>query len=349
MTNIKPVKAFEQIELVSSLAELEYIWDGIPVGSVGIITGVAKTGKTTFVEDLGISLAVGRGECLGRKLIGTPKVVLFMSLEESMFLRSRRGAKQLEELTEDELELFKENYYSVPEDFPTFINTEEDWNKIKEYIDAVNPDVLCIDSLTHMFKGKIEDSQSAQSFFQNFNKYIKKEGRTVIIIHHNIKGTDKVMTMGDIAGSRVISQEFEYAYGFGRIPNSTDNYSLMLYNKHVELDDKLYKYKINKNAWLHLSETLEASNQIVDGRIDNRNKELIISSLLEICSQDSQGSLDNSYTITSGELGTKFVETNTMSKDTMYKNIKILSNLGVVKKDKKGVYTFSQNSLESYV
>ena len=71
------------------------MWNGIPEGSTGLITGVAKTGKTTFAENLAISLSVGKKEFYGCNMDGIPKKILFINLEENYRIFSRRNEKQI--------------------------------------------------------------------------------------------------------------------------------------------------------------------------------------------------------------------------------------------------------------
>jgi len=159
MNNVvkKRVLSFERgidiINRVKSEPEPNFIWHGIPVGSKGLITGVAKTGKTTLAENLAISLSVGKKEFLGFELDGIPKKVLFINLEESYKLHGRRNAKQISKLTDIERQAFGENYMCAPDGFPEFLITDEDWSMVRDCIIDSKAEVVFIDSLTHMFDG----------------------------------------------------------------------------------------------------------------------------------------------------------------------------------------------------
>ena len=332
------VRAIDQINEVQKEPKPNLIWKGIPEGSTGLITGVAKTGKTTFAENLAISIAIGKKSFFNGTLSGVPKKVLFVNLEESYRLRGWRNAKQISKLTTKEVELFTENYLTIPKDFPQFLNTEDDWDYLQNYIVKSEAEVVFIDSLTHMCIGEIERSSVAQQFVQKFKSNISSLGKTVIVIHHNIKGNERPIDQDSIAGSRVILQTFEYAYGFANIPTG-GNYACMLNNKHVPKDDTTaVLYKVNEDGWV---EYLESKNKFnlynkplkSDGRVDSTNPDLIYK---YIQSQGSQGSL----VVTTDKLMSEFVQNNTrvMSKDTLFKSLNKLEINGKIKKQGKGKY-----------
>lgn len=335
----KITRAIDLINRVKSEPEPKIIWNGIVEGSKGIITGVAKTGKTTLAENLAISIAVGRKDFFGYQLSGKPQKVLFVNLEESFRLRSRRNLKQIEILSDKERDFFAENYISTPEGFPQFLNSVTDWEILRDYIIESEADIVFIDSLTHMFKGQIESSDQGTNFMKNLNDYISILKKTIIVIHHNVKTNDKPIDQASIAGSRTISQDFEYAIGLGNIPTNTGgNYMCMIYNKYVEKNDtEATLYKINSSNWV---ENLGVANKFdlyaetkTDYRIRTDNKDLVYNYI------KSKYSLGSQPTLT-GDLKKTFVEnsTKTMAKDTLYKCLDKLIQENKIEKQEHGSY-----------
>ncbi|PHN94729.1 hypothetical protein CSC80_05115 [Maribacter sp. 6B07] len=340
---IKIVKAIDLIKRVKKEPKPKFIWKGIPEGSCGLISGVAKTGKTTFAENLAISISVGKHEFYGNKLDGIPRKILFVNLEESYRLRSARNLEQIDRLSEMEIELFSENYISTPEDFPEFLNTDVDWILLRDYITASEAEIIFIDSLGHMCIGEIEKSSVFQKFSQTFRKYIKSLNKTIIIVHHNVKGNDKPTDQHNLAGSRFVQQEFEFAFSFSPIPTAKGgNYSHMLFNKYVECDSReATLYKVSDDRWFEVVGTENVykiyADSSSDGRKDSKNSEKMKDFLV---SQYSLGS----QTISSEEITKEFVETNTMSKDTCYKKIKVLQDEGFLERTGKGTYNITINT-----
>ena len=344
--SFKIIKAIELINRVNREPEPKYLWKGIPEGSTGLITGVAKTGKTTFAENLAISLSVGKKMFFGHPMDGIPRKVLYINLEEGYRIRSRRNQKQINELNKDEIKLFCNNYISTPIDFPEFLNTDEDWAILKKYIEASEAEIIFIDSLSHMCIGEIERSYVAQQFAQTFRKHVSSLNKTVIVVHHNTKGNDRPMDLNNIAGSRFILQEFEFAIGFENIPTAKGgNYSCMLYNKYIEKDDTTAQlYKMSSSGWIELLGTdnkfnLYKNYKDKDGREDSTNPDLIYDYIVSQASQGSQ------QTITADLMKT-FVtnDTRTMSKDTLHVSLKKLEDADKIAKVKTGIYTLKNEN-----
>lgn len=346
-SNVKKFKITNAIDLINRVKtepEQKIIWNGITEGSKGLFAGVSKTGKTTLAENLAISIAVGKKEFFGHPLSGIPEKIVFINLEESFRLRSRRNLKQIDVLSDEEYELFSKNYISTPEEFPEFLTTEEDWLSIRDYIINSKAKIVFIDSLSHMFKGQIESSEPAITFVKNFRKYISVLKKTVIVVHHNTKGNDKPIDQDSIAGSRIIAQEFEYAIGLGNIPtHKGGNYLCMLFNKYIEKNDtEATLYKINKYNWLENigianKHSLYAETK-VDYRIKTDNKDLVYKYIQSQYSQNSQATL-------TGDLKVKFVEndTKTMSKDTLHKSLEKLINEGKIESKEHGKYIIKRD------
>ena len=340
IAQVKDFKITKGIDLINKYKDEPdevVLWNNIVEYSSGLITGVGKTGKTTFAENLAISFAVGKKEFYGSKINGEDKRVLFLNFEEKLRRISRRNSKQILQLSEKELVLFKENYYVKPDEFPEFLNSDEDWLAVRDYIKRINPEILFMDSLTHMCIGEIEKSAVAQKFIQKFKEYILSMDITTFVIHHNTKGNDRPMTQDNIAGSRVIIQEFDFALGFGNIPTREGgNYSCMLYNKDDEKSNNdATTYNFNKSGWI---EIIGKSNKFdlykeksTDGRNSSVNRDLILDSIESRYSQDSQ-------ITTTKDMLDQFVWTKTMSKQTYFDSINYLMKTDKIERVSSGEY-----------
>ena len=319
---IEMTKAIDLINRVKNEPEPKIIWNGIVEGSKGLIVGVSKTGKTTLAEALAISIATGKEQFAGYPLSGNPEKVLFINLEESYSIRSWRNSKQIATLNDHELELFGNNYYSTPTEFPEFLTTTKDWSTLSEYIDASDANYVFIDSLSHMFEGQIENSTACVEFIKKFREHIMSLNKTIIIIHHNIKGNDRPIDQDCIAGSRMILQEFNYAIGLSNIPTRQGgNYMCMLYNKFIPKDDaKADLYSITASNWVESVGVANKFDLYKDVKPDYRFNDDKKNQIYDyIASQSCQYDM-----ISSKELQEHFLETGLMSRDTLFKKLKSL-------------------------
>jgi len=330
-------RASDLIAELEDQGEEQEIWNGIFQGSKGLIVGVAKTGKTTFAENLAISIAVGREEFFGYPILTKPQKVLFVNFEESSRVRTRRTKKQISELTETELDLFNENFISTPSNFLEFVHDEKDWKDLSDYVDYSDCDIIIIDSLSHMVMGAIEKSGHFLDFVQLFRKYLCNKQKTIIVIHHNVKGNDRPMTQDSVAGSRVVTQEFEYAIGLSNIPSSTEKYLTTLYSKYEETDPStVISYRITPNKWIeniaYANVTdLYSNTTKLDFRNDTTNRELIYEYILSMYSKDGKA-------LVAQDLLECFVGGGIMSKPTLYTQLKNLVEAKRIEKPKAGIY-----------
>ncbi|SDS49161.1 AAA family ATPase [Winogradskyella sediminis] len=342
MKKIKVKKLIDLINEVEKEPQPKFIWKGIPENSAGLIVGHPKAGKTTLAENLAISLSIGRKSFFGSVLDGIPKKVLFVGLEEPYKLRARRNKLQLSSLNEKEIEHFSNNFDTTGKDFIEFINDENDWKVLRDYIKASEAKIVFIDSLTSMFEGKIEDSNTGRKFTQLFSKYLKPLNKTYILIHHTTKSNEKPMEPSNVAGSRVILQYFEYIYGMSEVPSEEGGYYFCdIQNKHVEKDStSAMMYRCNSARWM---EYLGKENKYilyndkvkrnVDGRYDDTNENLIYDFALK---QYNQG---NTYTSTSTMIAELVNGDNkVMSHDTFHKAKNKLIKKGRLEKKARGEF-----------
>ena len=336
------------MERIAQEPQPKMIWDGIFEGSKGLIVGISKTGKTTFTENLVISMAVGRKEFFGKPMDGVPKKVLVVNFEERCNIRIRRNIKQLGGLTKEETELFYKNFQTNDDTFPQFISSDDEWEELREFIESSEADVVVIDSLSHMVTGKIEDSEVCLKFIKKFREYVGSTDKTIIVVHHNTKSTMMPIDQENIAGSRVVSQEFEYAIGFAKIrAKKGGKYTCNLYNKYVEVDENLATvYSFDSNGWIVANETgnkydVHYGNSIADGRVNDNNKNQILNYFE---SQYSQGSI-----IMTDELMKNFVEepNKVMAKDTLHNNLRKLMSEGKIKNVGHGRYSLTENEAKN--
>lgn len=348
----KIVKACELVRMVENEPRPEILWNGIVKGSTGLIVGIGKTGKTTLAENFALSIAVGRTEFFGYPLSGIRQKVLFVNLEEKHTIRTWRTMEQIKLLSDEELLLFEENYISTPKEFPQFMESDKDWQLLHDYIENSEADICFIDSLSHLVQGEIERSKVFVDFIKKFRQYIGSLNKTVIVIHHNTKGNnEKPMGVHSIAGSRVVTQEFDYAIGLSAVPKRGDvSYLCNIYNKFQRNDETDVKlYSIDEYNWVEnlgsadVNDLYDNNITKIDHRIDTTNRDKILQffidhkkNLLSTDSMFSTGSLINDI-ISTKEVQDRF-QNKEMQRQTIFDSLKKLAYEGKLIKLGKGKY-----------
>lgn len=228
----------EMIEMTKNEPHPEFVYRGIMTGSVGFVFGPSKSGKTTFCEALGMSIATGASEFFNES-IGTPgEKVLFLSLEEHYRNRTFRNAKQVDRFNAEEKEMLN-NYLVVRDGVPRHILSNSDWEKLEVVIEESEAKVVFIDSLTRLCKGTIEDSNGAKEVMKSLRNLAEKTKTTIICIHHTHKLKGRPIDLDSLAGSRVIAQEADFFIGINK---SCDG---VRYMKEVD-----YRYKQNDTEFV---------------------------------------------------------------------------------------------------
>lgn len=240
---------FEQIELHEELPPQEYIWRSITPGSLGFIYGPSKSGKTTFCENLGMSIAYGSKDYFGGKIENEePCRVLFISMEEYWRQRTERNKKQISKF--DVPEELHDNYVVVNEDFPRiFIGSDELKSRLHEIIDEVEPKVVFIDSMTRMATKDIEDSTVSGEIGVALRELANENEVAIVVIHHTHKMNGKAITIDCLAGSRVLAQEADYMIGINRTESGIRYYKEVTTRYAQEKEDVIV-FDIDENQWL---------------------------------------------------------------------------------------------------
>lgn len=199
-------------------------------------------------------------------------------------------------------------------------------------------ELVIIDSLSHLFAGKIEDSTAALKFFKTkFNPMLKELDKTVIVVHHIVKGNEKPIDQNNVAGSRVVLQEFQYAVGFGHLPKGgTNKYCCMLFNKYIPVDDSLaVLYNIDGNKWVQNLGRANKFDLFEGKKVDLRRNESNKVKLLNYFK--NQYNLGNKA-IKTAELKAEFVKSKIMSSDTYHSWLNKLIRDNIIKRESHGEY-----------
>lgn len=321
------------IERVKKEPAIPLIWDGIKENSVGFIVGPAKSCKTIFCENLGLSIASGATDFLGKPLTVNNRKVLFISLEEFYSNRTERNSKQVEKLKRESNKGWEANYIVVNENIPRYINTPEDWKTIEDLISEVKPGVVIIDSLSRLYEGSIEDSAIAKKLMEKLRELTSKFKIVVIVIHHTHKlNNQQQLTIHNMAGSRIIAQEADFMIGMNRTPDGTSYLKPLAYRYADDTVEKVNVFKLDDDLWMKVikKEYEIKLLSVSDGRRDETNSGRIY----EYFQQKAPGG----EIVTYSQLEVEFVESKTMSKQTLFNQLEKLVNDGMIKKTKKGEY-----------
>ncbi len=329
------------IKSVKELPKENFFYEGIKENSLNLLIAQAKVGKTTWAENLAMCIAAGHNKYLDKKVwFGENRIVLLFSLEEFFRGRTERNIKQVKYM--DTLvgnDNWHENVYASPTDVPRYIENREDWEWMLAQIKEMKPAFTVIDSLSRMHGSEaIEDSSTCNALMKKLKNIVYETGTTLLVIHHTNKLGNEPLSLSNMAGSRVLSQEADSIITLNKTPTGKRYIKPLAYRYADDSCETVQLFTRDSNQWLQ-SDGHEAESKILrefDNRIDDSNAEKILNYILDFTAGD------NSIMIETKELVEKLVNTRHMSKPTLHKSIDKLVDGKVLSKHGRGQYTLAQ-------
>jgi KaiC/GvpD/RAD55 family RecA-like ATPase len=310
------------------------IWSGIKEGGLGFVFGPAKSGKSTLCECLAMSLETGMDSFLGLPLTGKKYKVLYISMEEYWEQRVERNRRQRTYLYKSFKKKLGGNYFTNNEKFPTHFINDSDLKYIESEINKHEPQIVFIDSFTRLVLEKVEYSTRTNKVMSKLKQMCRDTGATFVLIHHTIKSKDKLLTITDMAGSRVLSQEADFLIGITRAANDR-RYMKDIAFRYAPEREKITPFEINESLWVIPGKVTNEAELIKrkDGRKDDSNKLAIFDFI-----KSSDGP------VSSLDIKDHFAEA--MSKKTIFNNLNKLQDEESIERVGKGLYKCSVDNKE---
>lgn len=327
-------------DIVSKMPKPVQIWRGLNEGNFGYIYGPSKAGKSTFAENLAISLAIGKKSFWGYKLYkGNPIKVLFINFEENCLPRMLRAENQLKPLSKQEKSVVYKNLIVPDCNFLNSLSTKKDWEKLEEIIKKSEAKIVFVDSITRLYSGSIENSEESQKLTLNLRDLQSKLDITLICIHHTTKSLG-IISQDSLAGSRVITQEADFAIGINKTKQN-QLYLKEVFYRYAGIDnDKVELFTIDGNQWLIVQEKVNEFDlfKSPDFRVDNSNGAMLIEYIKKTFAKTK---------FSTGDLMKVFVNTKAISKPTLQKLIKELVEQNLLTRHKRGEYSLNKEGKEA--
>lgn len=187
-------------------AEFKFNWiyqNVIAEQSINFISARPGAGKSRFILQLSRSLALGK-DFLGWKIVGKPRKVLVLSLEMGAPMLKKFMGHIEEESTEEEVNLFSDNFVVVPAGEPLAIATPEGEQFFNMVMGEVKPDVVMIDAMGSLDFEELSEKTS-KKIMNTLKGYLNSHNVTFYVVHHNKKADaasiNKPPTLNDFYGN----------------------------------------------------------------------------------------------------------------------------------------------------
>lgn len=160
------------------------------------VVGSSDTGKSTFLRQLAISIALGKKEFLNLKLHPKTNKVIYVSSEDDRYSTKDAIDKQLKTLLAGSKKEDLKNLSFVFE-------TEDLYSKLKKRLKDNPVDLIVIDAFADIFSKEINSNTAVRSFLMKYHRLAIANECLIIFLHHNSKRSDHFAPSKDnIIGSQ---------------------------------------------------------------------------------------------------------------------------------------------------
>ena len=175
--------------LIDSIGETEYWCDPlIPAATITQVVGYNGHGKSFFLQALLTSMAAGKEQFGPYET--KPAKILYLDYDNpsrTILYRFKNFVKMFGE-TSDKFNMWSPSLINAEDGGEMVLSTEEGFRLLGEWLEAVKPDIVVIDTVRNAFGGLEEASASEWFKVNHVAKSIRnKFGASVVMVHHRNK------------------------------------------------------------------------------------------------------------------------------------------------------------------
>lgn len=209
------------------------------VGLAGFV-GTSDAGKSTFLRQLSLAIALKKDEFLGYPLSATSNKVLYISTEDEANSVSYSIQKQIEKMD------VKDEDISLLENINFIFGSESIAQKTSKALKNYQFDLIVIDSFADIFTLDLNANTQVREFLNIFDIIAKKNNCLIIFLHHigkssYFKGPNKNSIIGSQAFEAKMRVVLELRPKY-KDPNQIDLWVLKC--NYLPSENKIRGYKL---------------------------------------------------------------------------------------------------------
>jgi RecA-family ATPase len=166
------------------------------------LVGTSDSGKSTFLRQLSLSIALNIENFLGFSLNSTTNKVIYVSTEDDPSAISFSIRKQVDYLLKADKDLDKQ----LLNNLEFIFETENLLKKLTNRLKKAPVDLIVIDAFTDVFTKELNANTQVRQFLNGYDKLAKKHNCLILFLHHIGKNTLRATPSKD---SIIGSQAFE--------------------------------------------------------------------------------------------------------------------------------------------
>ena len=163
------------------------------------VVGESDSGKSTFLRQLAICIALNQKEFLGFELNGRTNKVIYVSTEDDPDSIRCTLKQQVDSILFDNKNADKKSLENIKFIFDTHNLLENLKGKLKQ--DPV--DLIIVDAFADVFDKEINSNTQVRAFLNTYDQMAKANKCLIIFLHHTTKtGSQKAPSKNSIIGSQ---------------------------------------------------------------------------------------------------------------------------------------------------
>lgn len=205
-------------------SELPKLIDPIfPTTGLVSLVGSSDTGKSTFLRQLGLSIALGINDFVGYEINSESRNVIYVSSEDDAISTSISIKKQISGLSK----LYKFDFQNLNHIKFIFDSDDNELDslekRLENILETTRVSLIIIDAFTDVFGFDINSSTAVRNFFKAFSSLSKKYNCLILFLHHTGKGKDKTSVSKDnVLGSQAFEAKMRILLELRKHPNNED-------------------------------------------------------------------------------------------------------------------------------
>lgn len=236
------------------------------VGIVSLV-GSSDTGKSTFLRQLALSVALGFGDFIGYTISASNRNVIYISTEDDPASTSISLKKQIKglyggnQVSESSLNHLKFIFdFNLNED-----NDENLFNILENDLAETKVDLIIVDAFTDIFSGDINSSTKVREFLNYFSNLAKDNNCLILFLHHTGKRTDKYTASKDnVLGSQAFEAKMRVLIELKQYPNEDSKRTLTItkgnyISSQIKKQSKVLRFDEDKLLFFNEGQILTSS------------------------------------------------------------------------------------------
>jgi KaiC/GvpD/RAD55 family RecA-like ATPase len=239
------------------------------------LVGTSDTGKSTFLRQLSLAIALKKDDFIGFKLKPKHNKVIYVSTEDGAFSVSHSIRKQVKNITnkDDDLDLIKNLTF--------LFDTDNLYQRLEDMITENPVDLIVIDAFTDVFTHEINANTQVRKFLNTYDTLAKKNDCLIIFLHHTGKRTQYNKPSKDsIIGSQAFEAKMRVVM---EIRSNSKNHNLkdlwVLKSNFLENDQKNQSHILNFSNDLTFSNTGQKGSKSIKSKSNNQE---LLNKVLEL-------------------------------------------------------------------